>query len=414
MAQKIVLAMVIPIFLWFAYERFSIFVNSDTHFAVITSCEGKWTEVNTNNRPHSGVSTSSRRQVVLYVPVATSQDNLKGKGTFWTDNAFCQRMLGQKTHILVDKNDAKKGYIYNYIQFWFLPLFFLLFSILFISFDKSVLFNRLVFFVFVLVATFFILKEINLLSAVLKRIGITYSVEKTSQLERCINAALAKEGILDEGKIKELSCQAGGITDLTRVASLINLEKLFIQDNNLVSFDSIPLLTKLKVLHVSGSKTLTSLDGISKLVSLETLVANKCSIVDISDMEPLTEVTEVQFMMNKIKDISALSSLKKLKKIGLNYNEIADISSLNHLSKLEKVELSHNKISKVDSLSDKKKLRRLTLYSNTISSIKPLFSNTAMKKFGISGNKQVDCLEVAKIKNILVSNAKVWGPKKCD
>ncbi|CAL5995891.1 leucine-rich_repeat domain-containing protein [Hexamita inflata] len=56
----------------------------------------------------------------------------------------------------------------------------------------------------------------------------------------------------------------------------------------------------------------------------------------------LTNLTELNLVMNKISDISVISKLKNLKKLDLSTNIIADLSALQSLASLRTVDLSGN------------------------------------------------------------------------
>ena len=383
-----ILLILIPIFIWLVYDRITLYMDSVLHDAVTTSCKGKWVKVQTSIR--NNIHFNTRKQV-QYAPVAISKNGLKGVGNFWFSQSLCQRMVGLNTKILINKKDTQQGTIYSFINFWFLPLLLLVFIILFLVFERAKLFNRLLFIAFISVSGYFITKELDYLPLAIKQLSNDSDTLPVEPIQKCIKAALLKEGVTNSKEIISVSCSEANITDLSAFSSLVNLEKLTIQDNHLESLETMPLFLKLKELHLSGTKSLISLKGIENAPNLEYLTANKCSIENISNLAALT----------------------KLRKLELLMNNISDISSLSELTMLEEIILNHNSISSIEALSKKRYLKKLQLHSNNISSISPLFNNKAMMVFGISGRGNISCKEIARIKAELSIEAKVYGPKNC-
>jgi hypothetical protein len=69
--------------------------------------------------------------------------------------------------------------------------------------------------------------------------------------------------------------------------------------------------------------------------------------VDIDDLTPLAELTELEAVTlidNHLRDISPLSNLKKLRSLDLSDNDIQDISPLRGLKELEFLDLENNPI----------------------------------------------------------------------
>lgn len=71
-------------------------------------------------------------------------------------------------------------------------------------------------------------------------------------------------------------------------------------------------------------------------------------IKDISGIENLTNLQDLNLGLNRISDISALKGLSNLKQLSLWNNEISDISALKGLTNLEKLDLGYNQISDAD------------------------------------------------------------------
>jgi len=129
--------------------------------------------------------------------------------------------------------------------------------------------------------------------------------------------------------------------------------------------------------------------GIEKCVNLESLLLggtketnwiNSNEIKDISPLEGLMNLTELNLDDNKISDITPLSNLTNLSKLFLHYNKISNITSLLNLTKLTDLWLHFNKISDLTILSSLTKLADLSLAENKIRDIRPLVDNKYIGK----------------------------------
>lgn len=99
----------------------------------------------------------------------------------------------------------------------------------------------------------------------------------------------------------------------------------------------------------------------SDIEDITGLYMNKSQIKDLSGMENLTNLKQLNLCGNEIKDISKLKNLLNLKDIDLSHNEISDISALKNLTNLKKLNLGNNKISDVSELSKLTDLQELNL-----------------------------------------------------
>ncbi|MCD7730551.1 MAG: leucine-rich repeat domain-containing protein, partial [Oscillospiraceae bacterium] len=84
------------------------------------------------------------------------------------------------------------------------------------------------------------------------------------------------------------------------------------------------------------SRELTNedIEPLSRMTNLTYLILSGNNISDISALSNLTNLTNLHLGHNDISDISALSNLTNLTYLGLNYNNISDISALSNLTNL--------------------------------------------------------------------------------
>lgn len=121
----------------------------------------------------------------------------------------------------------------------------------------------------------------------------------------------------------------------------------------------------------TGDILKSDVKGLTKLESeypMETLIE------DISGIEHMVNLEEIDFWRNDIRDITPLSNLTKLKHLELGDNgRISDISALRNLTNLEILSLDRNDIRNVTPLRNLIKLRQLNLsFNNNLSDLSPL------------------------------------------
>jgi internalin A len=160
-----------------------------------------------------------------------------------------------------------------------------------------------------------------------------------------------------------LELEYSEISDLSPLASLKNLNYLWLLGNNI--------------------SDLTPLQELIKLTDLE---ININQISDISPLQALTNLTELNLSENQISDITPLKKLNKLTVLVLDNNYINDISPLKNLNKLVNLGLSANNISDFTPLYDLGKLSNLDISYNQITDLKVLQPLKYINKLCISGN----------------------------
>ncbi|MFC1582732.1 C25 family cysteine peptidase, partial [Planctomycetota bacterium] len=146
------------------------------------------------------------------------------------------------------------------------------------------------------------------------------------------------------------------ITDISPLASLVGLQRLYIGENQISDISALSSLPNLKVLDVHGC-LLTDISSLSELTTLE--------VLDVSD--------------NGIADITALASLTNLKQVNIAGNDISDITPLILLAQtgaLETVSLDGNPIPE----------DQIEILEDYVTVIKP---STNIDQFSLFGTEKV-------------------------
>lgn len=156
------------------------------------------------------------------------------------------------------------------------------------------------------------------------------------------------------------------ISDLKQLTALNLGLELYVAD--LSGLEHLVNITELDLTQ-NQVTDLSPLAGLTKLTSLD-LAQN--DITDISALTSLTNLTFLRIQDNLVTDISPLAGLTKLTELNLWTNDISDISSLVALTDLAKINLTKNKISDLSALGSLTNVTRLELITNEITDLSPL------------------------------------------
>ena len=379
----LVLACLLPT-LWFLHDRIDLLQHAELESASIIKCDYKW-----GTRVSS--STSQRRKTTSYAPIAISEQGNKVRGTlWWASRDICERSLHKQVSVLVHNTEPDKSRINSFFQFWMFPILFVyLTAVVIISLyiPRRGLGQILTMLLLVIIAVSYF-RELHPTED--KNAGPGQADKSQVVLNRCVIDRMHDKNLTERIEVKYLLCQKSGITDLSSISDLTNLEELYLQGNQLSSLETIGKFPKLRVISVASNGML-SLKGVEHLPALEELQAN----------------------LNKINDLSGMQQLSKLKIVGLMKNQIKSITEFEPLLQLEDVVLNYNHVTYNRPLTNKPALKKLQLYSNNVRDITPLYENINMKVVGVRGRGNVSCDQIQVMRSKLAPDASVWGQKGC-
>ena len=193
------------------------------------------------------------------------------------------------------------------------------------------------------------------------------------------------------------------ISDLSPIAGLINLQKLWISNNPISDLTPVSGLTNLTVLVLN--KTLVSdLSPVSGLTNLTCLSPGGSYISDLSPIAGLINLEDLYFPGgpddHNISDLSPLAGLINLKFIASWGHTISDLSPIAGLTKLERIDFCGGNISDISPLAGLTGLKELYLRSEKISDISPLAGLTGLTRVNLEENNIVDISPLAALTNL--------------
>ena len=163
-----------------------------------------------------------------------------------------------------------------------------------------------------------------------------------------------------------------------------NLKELYLIEENIDDLTGIEELINLEELNINGNH-ITSIEQVSKLTNL---VDFDCANNNIKDLSPISNLINLEILSindNHI-NLSSLKNLTKLRKLYASSCDISDISILANLKDIEYLSLCSNNINDIKVLKDLQKLMYLDLYRNNVSDITPLEKFTSIEDFNLDEN----------------------------
>ncbi|GAA3593135.1 hypothetical protein GCM10022198_16280 [Klugiella xanthotipulae] len=97
--------------------------------------------------------------------------------------------------------------------------------------------------------------------------------------------------------------------------------------------------------------SLTSLEGVEKMVNLQSLAVAENTIVDLSPVTGLPLLAEVNVGENAVTDLSPLGTLPALTTADVSGNKVSDVSALAGAAKLAVLDVSDNRVADLSALA---------------------------------------------------------------
>ena len=195
--------------------------------------------------------------------------------------------------------------------------------------------------------------------------------------------------------------ESDGIKDLTGLEFAIYLDGAYLLNNSISDISPLTGLTELQYLDldINSVSDISALAGLTNLIEL-CLVGNP--ITDISALAGLTNLEKLSLGSDSISDISALAGLTNLKKLLLGSDSISDISPLAELPHLEELSLGSDSLSDISPLAELINLTRLKLGGILGSDISPLARLTDLTELELGNNSISDISAVSSLTNLIV------------
>ena len=191
--------------------------------------------------------------------------------------------------------------------------------------------------------------------------------------------------------LESINLNNNNITDFTPLSNLQNLNSLYIELNDCVDFSSLSNLSNLKELHLGGNNMNNGLGFLQNLSNLERLRLAACEVPDEIDISYIFNLSKLQYLdltlwiwitEDHLQELSNLSNLKDLELSSCNignidfieglqleslyigndtfiegYNHISDLSVIRNMNSLTSLDIS--KLPEIKTLDDLENLSNL-------------------------------------------------------
>lgn len=203
-----------------------------------------------------------------------------------------------------------------------------------------------------------------------------------------------------EEKVRKLIKKPNGYIFTSDVAHLTSLNLRYGGIRNL---SGIEKLTSLNQLDISNN-SVSDFSPLSALTNLTDLNLYGNRIVDLTTLGALTSLTKLNLESNSIVDLTPLSALTNLTELNLESNNIVALTPLSTLTKLTILKLNYNKIVDLGPLSTLTNLTALDLKYNQIVNLSPLAALTTLTGINLSSNKIVDLSPLSPLTHLTTLN----------
>ena len=182
---------------------------------------------------------------------------------------------------------------------------------------------------------------------------------------------------LRDPRLYKLSLYESSVTDFSVLAAMPNIWWLDVYDSSITTIPaSIPKLTTIIRLGLYPPEfdtlQISDLTPLTRMTQLVNLSVEKSRVSDLTPLSNMTQLGYLDLKINQINDVSPLKNLTNLDYLDLYGNQISDVSPLKNMTKMEYLDLGDNQINDVSPLKNMTQLQHLDLFMNRIADLSPL------------------------------------------
>ena len=158
-------------------------------------------------------------------------------------------------------------------------------------------------------------------------------------------------GLADCAALKYLDCEGCGISDLSALSGLDNLEQIYCGSNHLTSLE-VSEKYSLRTLDVSGNTQLTY------------LLCSRCGVESLN-VRGCTALEDLRCFYNMLDSITGLADCTAMTYLDCENGRISDLSAVSGMTNLETLLCAHNRLTTLD-VSGKHQLSEFNVISNPL------------------------------------------------
>jgi len=208
-----------------------------------------------------------------------------------------------------------------------------------------------------------------------------------NKIRQKINKPTGQLYLSDVDTITVLDLKDADILSIDGLEYCTSIETIDLSSNYIIDVSCLSGLTTLQSLNFHNSMIISDISPLSELTNLMYLDLYDNNISDISPLSELTNLMYLDLYDNLISDISPLTELINLTELNVRYNRVTDISALSNLTKIEELDISENfQISNISALSGMTNMKTLILHLNLIDDISALSNMNNLIKLTLNYN----------------------------
>ena len=171
--------------------------------------------------------------------------------------------------------------------------------------------------------------------------------------------------------------------------------------------DSLDEIKKTILLDLS-STNVTDVSPLTELTNLQTLDLSNAKVTDVSPLAKLKNLQTLNLQNTKVTDISSLTGLKSLQTLFLSYTNVIDVTPLTEFTNLQTLDLSNTRVVDVKPLAELKNLKKLELRNKYITDLNPLAGLKSLQSLSLSLKKRdLSLSELNNLKDLSLSDSQI-------
>lgn len=206
-----------------------------------------------------------------------------------------------------------------------------------------------------------------------------------------------KDGYISYDEIKAIeyvsvdAYKGAALEDISCLKYAENLKTCYLDNTNVSDLTPIAGLKNLKRLYIYNNEKVTDISVLKDLTQLTILDISETKVTDITSLATLKNLERLDISKTDITNISAIGNLKDLKWLNMNDTKVTDISALESATALRYFLAKNTGISDITPLCMAEYLHNVFLDNcSNISTITPLYDLENLKYLSVAGTKVSD------------------------
>ncbi|TYV30961.1 leucine-rich repeat domain-containing protein, partial [Listeria monocytogenes] len=211
------------------------------------------------------------------------------------------------------------------------------------------------------------------------------------------NGTKTVEGKKERPKQGRLITTPTAISDIFPDANLANNVASYLSKSpsDIVTQSDLDGITNLRI-----NSTVMDISGMEHLVNLTSFVLAYGTISDLSPISGLTNLTNLSVPYSDISDLSPISGLANLDTLNLYGNQVSDLSPISGLTNLTNLDVGNTLVSDLSPISGLTNLTYLSSNNTPVSDLSPISGLTNLTNLSFSDNSVSDLSPISGLTNL--------------